>query len=328
MKKTFLHLLKNFILLSIPLVLLCVYTVRILPGCFTVEYAQWEEEKYYVNHPSPDGADPDILVIGDSRAKSGLIPSRLSDSKKIYNIAIGGATGIEMYYALKNYLKHHKAPETAIIIFAPYHFCEIDNWGQTLFYDYLTLPELLETEWEACTKRDEALRYGGWASDILSFKLRLPNKYLDTMITSRFGGNREKIREKEEKIREASGFTSFGEAEGNDELNYETHHPDFDLSPIMDRYFYRLIALLRDEGIQVIVEQSPVNEASDKVITEKFRKGYDEYLTKAEESFPGTVFEKEVPVYENSCFGDNNHLNLRGAEMFTEEIRQKYPGLF
>ena len=328
MKKTFLRLLKNFILLSIPLVLLCLYTARILPGCFTEEYAQWEEEKYYVNHTSENGADPNVVIIGDSRAKSGLIPEKLSGGKKVYNIAIGGATGIEMYYAARNYLKHHKAPETAVIIFAPYHFCEIDNWGQTLYYDYLTLPELLETEGEAVTKRDEALRYNGWAADILSFKLLLPNKYLDALITSKFGGNREKILDKEEKIREASGFTSFGEADGNDELNYETHHDVFDLSPIMDRYFYRLISLLREEGVQVIVEQSPVNEASDKVITEEFWKGYGEYLTKAEESFPGTIFEKEVPVYENSCFGDNNHLNLRGAGVFTEEIRNKYPEHF
>ena len=33
---------------------------------------------------------------------------------------------------------------------------------------------------------------------------------------------------------------------------------------------------------------------------------------------------EDVPVYENRYFGDNNHMNRSGAEVFTAEIRPKY----
>ncbi|MBO4337999.1 MAG: hypothetical protein J5842_07985, partial [Lachnospiraceae bacterium] len=197
-----LKLFLNFILISIPLLVLCALAYILPMSYMTVEYVMWGEE--FENSEKPY-IDAKTLIIGDSRAKSSVLPALLHEDT--YNIAIGGATGIEMYYGVRNYLKNHRAPETAIIIFAPYHFCEIDNWGQTLYYDYLKLPELLETEGAAVTKRDEALRYSGWAADILSFKLLLPNKYLDAVITSGFGKNRERIREKEEMIKKAYGFT-------------------------------------------------------------------------------------------------------------------------
>ncbi len=320
MKKTLLHLFKNFMILSIPLILISVYTSFNLMGCLSVEYPMWAEEKSYVNLNNPKGMDADMLIIGDSRAKSGVIPSEIRDDGSVYNIAIGGTTSIEMYYAVKNYLKSHAAPSEAVVIFAPYHFCDIDNWGQTLYYDYLSVPELMEAESMALKTGEDKVCYPGFLSDILSFKLRLPNKYLDAVFSSRFGGNLADNRAKFDSVRKDLGYTAFGEAEGNDELNYETHHSEFDLSPLMDGYYKRLLKLLDDNGVKVKILQVPVNQASSEAISPEFLTGFRAYMSEIQSLFPNFSVETEIPVYENSYFGDNNHLNRRGAEKFTREF--------
>ena len=321
------RLIKNLILISIPLILICVYTFIYPMSYMAVEYPMWAEEKNYVNQPqkaSNQASSPATLIIGDSRAKSGIIPSELAEDGSVYNISIGGASTVEMYYAVRNYLKNHEAPEKAFVIFAPYHFCELDNWNQTLYYNYLSLPELMEAETNALKMQDKNIHYTGWLPDILSFKLRLPNKYLDAIYTSRLGQNLNENREKYDSVRRDLGYTAFGEDEENNEVSYEVHCPSFDLSPMADHYYIKLLDTLKDAGVRVIVEQAPVNPASDEQITEEFREGYRSYLEKTTKDYPGITVEKEIPVYDKNCFGDNNHLNRRGAEKYTAMIREKY----
>ncbi len=321
--KTFLRLLKNFIILALPLVFICIYTFVNPMGFLSLEYPMWVEERDFVRGRGTS-EDPVTLIAGDSRAKSGIMPGMLDHDGSVYNIAIGGATGVEMYYAMKNYLKNHAAPENVILIFAPYHFCEMDNWRQTLYYNYLTLPEIMDTGINAVKYREDSVLYRGFASDLLSFKLRLPNKYMDALYTARITGNGTANREKYDKVRRECGYTAFGEEEYNDGVNYETHHPDFDLSPMVDAYYLKLLDLLEEKGINVIIEQAPINRASDEVITDEFRSGYYEYMKAVADRYPGMTVETEVPVYDNSFFGDNNHMNRRGAERFTGEIGKKY----
>ena len=318
------RLVRNLILISVPLILMCIYAYFMPMSYMTEEYPMWMEEKNYVNQN--EKASPTTLIIGDSRAKSGVLPGELCPDGSAYNIAIGGATSIEMYYALRNYLKYHEAPDTALVIFAPFHFYEIDNWGQTLYYNYLTLPEIIEIEANAAMLRDKRVQYSGWLADILSFKLRLPNKYLDQIYISRFGRNGEKNREKYERIQREYGFTSFGEEEGNDGLAYEAHKKEFELSPMSDLYYLRLLDLLKSHGIRVFIIQAPLNKATDKVITEKFRSAYTAYMEGIAEKYPDFTVETKVPAYDNAFFGDNNHLNRRGAEKFTKEIGERYRG--
>ncbi len=325
--KTFLRLLKNFIILSLPLVFISVYTLINPMGYMSIEYPMWAEERDMVRDPVSSG-DPETLIAGDSRAKSGIMPGVLADDGSVYNIAIGGATSVEMYYSMNNYLMNHRAPENVILIFAPYHFCEMDNWKQTLYYNYLTLPEVVDTEVNALKYAEESVIYNGFLTDLLSFKLRLPNKYMDALYSARITGNRGSNREKYEKVRNAYGYTAFGEEEYNDGVNYETHHPGFDLSPMVDAYYIKLLDLLEKKGINVIIEQAPINRASDEVISDDFRSGFDDYMKAIEERYPGVTVERKIPVYDNSFFGDNNHMNRRGAERFSEEIKKKYDIMF
>jgi len=319
------RLIRNLIIISIPLIIICIYTFMNPMGYMAVEYPMWIEEKDYVNQKNTEGIeDPDTLIIGDSRAKSGIIPGELKGDGSAYNIAIGGASPVEMYYGMKNYLKSHKAPENALVIFGPYHFCRLDNWNQTLYYNYLSLPELLEAETNALRLNDKNVVYKDWFPDLLSFKLRLPNKYLDAVYTSNFGGNMAKNTDKYSSVREDLGYTAFGEEEENNNGNYESNLQSFDTTPMSEVYYIKLLDLLKESGVDVIIEQGPFNEGSDALIKEEFREKYRSFMDEIALRYPEFSVEPEIPVYDKKNFGDNNHLNRRGAEKFTAEIREKY----
>ncbi len=309
----------RFMLLSVPLLLLCGFTYLAPMGYMTTEYVLWQEEKDYVNQKrAGDSKGIDTVIIGDSRAKSSLMPERLGDG--IYNIAIGGATPIEMYYAAKNYMASGRIPKRACIIFAPYHLCDIDNWNQTLFHNYLSVSEQAEVVKNALETENETVIYKGWLSDALSFRLRLPTKYLAQEYDAGFVGRRAENQETYDSVRADLGYCQFGSDPGNDSLNYETHHPVFDSSKLVLLYYDKLLSLLTENGVEVTVLQAPVNEASAEVISEEFLSGYRKYLEAQAEKYPQVTFETRLPVYENRYFGDSNHLNRSGAEKYSDDI--------
>lgn len=309
---------RNLILALIPLLLLMLFA-GIFPMYFmSEEYVMWHEEWDYVNR---SGEDVDTLILGDSRAKSSLIPSMLAGEGSIYNIAVGGATPIEMYYAAKNHIKHHGAPKEAVIIFAPYHLCDIDNWDQTLFNNYLSVSEITEVYERAAMFHNKTVLKKGWFTDEISFRLRLPNKYLAQMYEARFVRYAGRNQKRFEKVRGDLGYCEFGSDPGNDGESYEVHHKTFDADPLVLHYYDELLRLLYSNNVKITILQSPVNETSSKLITEDFRQGYADYLSSLEEKYQGITVYKEIPCYENRYFGDNNHLNRAGAEKYTTELR-------
>ena len=332
-RHNFSKIIRNLIILSLPLIILCVWCAHFPMSYLAIEYAMWAEERDYTHTAPAENtalSSPEILIMGDSRAKSSFMPAILSEDsdRQIYNIAIGGTTSVEMYYALSNYLKHHDAPEEVILTFAPYHFCTMDNWQQTLYYNYLTLPELFEVERRVSDiGGDETTRYSGWFADIISFKLRLPNKYLDAVYTAHFTGNYSSNMEKYHSVQKDMGYTEFGTDPGNDRPNYETHHKNFDYSPLVLDYYDRLLSLCRDNNIHVSIIQAPINEASSPLISDDFINGYNSFLSSVKERYPEFTVETDIPVYDNKYFGDNNHLNRSGAEKFSTEFRDKYSEL-
>lgn len=312
-------LIRNLIVLGIPLYVIMAYTYLCPMNFMSVEYTMWQEEKDYVT----GGEAVDTIILGDSRAKSSIMPNELG-SDSVYNIAIGGCGPVEMYYALDNYLNNHPAPKRAFVIFAPYHFCDIDNFGQTQNSNYLTSPQLFEV-YSNAAKYHETQRLGEhFFTDVLSFKLRLPNKYMDTIYNARINKRADQNWEKYNSVRADKGYTEFGSEDGNDSLNYETHHEYFDYSKLVVLYYDKLLKRAEDAGIEVIIEQAPINTASAKVITQEFLDGYTQMLTEMEAKYSNAIVIKDIPVYDNKYFGDNNHMNKSGAVVFTEKIKEKY----
>lgn len=74
--------------------------------------------------------------------KAAVRPSLMPDIK-IANLAVGGGTTVESYYALRSYIKNHGAPSIVVIGYHSFHYVVQDtNVTRTLYFNYLTVPEL------------------------------------------------------------------------------------------------------------------------------------------------------------------------------------------
>ena len=104
----------------------------------TNEYPMWRAKFEYVekNHNSEN------IIIGDSRALTGIIPEIIGDD--YYNLAYGGGTSIEGYFLLKKYISKN-IPKTIILSFSPLHL-EFSNifFGRPLKYNIFSTKEIIE----------------------------------------------------------------------------------------------------------------------------------------------------------------------------------------
>ncbi len=315
MKK--LRLFKNFILISIPLFILCILAYVLPFGYMSTEYVIWYEE--YQNSRSP-AIDAKTIIVGDSRAKSSILPSELHEDT--YNIAIGGATPIEMYYATKNYIENNGAPENAIVTFAPYHFCDIDNWDQALYFNFLKPGEVFEIYTHALSEHDKVITKKGRIPDMISYRLRLPSKYLSQMYKGKFTGNTQANQARFDSIRADLGYCEFGSADGDDGMTHECYHEYFDYIPTVTYYYDRLIGLLYENNVNIVVVQPPINQASSDGMHQEFLDGFTGYMESIAAKYPDIMMFSEIPVYDNMYFGDSIHVNRKGASLFTADLKQ------
>ena len=93
-------------------------------------------------------------------------------------------------------------------------------------------------------------------------------------------------------------------------------------------YLDKLLMLCRESGIQVILEQPPMNEASYAALQESFVSEYTIYIEETQSDYPEFLINSEIPCYENKYFGDSSHLNEAGAAVYTQEFKDKYSNLF
>lgn len=78
------------------------------------------------DHVRQDSDIVETIILGDSQSKMGILAQDLGDNT--YNLSLSGATAIEMYYTLSNYLQHHPGPKALIISLSPGTFINIGTY--------------------------------------------------------------------------------------------------------------------------------------------------------------------------------------------------------
>lgn len=323
MKKSVGKFFLKCILATFPLVVLCLYTALFPFGYMDEEYPSWKYQK----DMAMTGPAYDTLILGDSTAKAGLIPNNLSSN--VINLSMGGATPIEIYYTLERYLASHEAPENALIMFTPYHYSFLDNfWQRTMYFNYFDSRETLEVFRNAHTVSETAVLTDGYFIDLMSYRLRLPNKYLPAMYNSGLIGRRTTNEAIYNEIASNRGQYYFGTADGCSDHNYESNYTALNLSPIVDLYMRKLLDLCVENNIHVVLEQAPMNTASYSLLNENYVTEYTAYMELLQQDYPEIMIDTIIAHYEDAYFGDASHLNEKGAVRFTEEILTEYPELF
>ena len=320
------------ILALLPFILLVGYTALNPMGYMDEEYPSWKYVKdVEKGRISPVDKNDAALILGDSRAMADIIATRMGEN--YVNLGMGGATSIEMYYTLKEYIENNGAPKRVFIMFAPFHYSYMDNYRtRTVYFHHLSLIDVLSVYRKGRMGDDF---YGGEPDAIdevdltyiFSSYFRLPNVYLPALINShgfsRTGINRNLYNEQVSQ----RGHALYGTMDGCDYLNYEATYTQMDRGRehrLITRYFALLLKLCDENDIETFVLQAPMNEASYKALDAGYVSEYTSYMEQFRNDNPGMTFEISIPCYDNAYFGDSSHLNGKGAEVYTGELLDRY----
>lgn len=327
----------KLILALAPLIAVVLFTALYPYGYMDEEYPAWAFTKSVVctktaNSPDLTTDNQETLILGDSRAMADLIPEMMTDhtlaGSCVTNLAVGGATSIEMYYTLKNYINNNGAPKNAVIMFAPFHYSIIDNfWTRTAYFNYLSISDMSELYDYAKATKSETLLKDGYLNDLVSLRMRFPDKYLPALVNAKFVTRYNLNKDALSRISSDRGYGPFGTADGCDYLNYECKYESMHKTGdavLLDVYLNRLLKLCSESGINTVLVVPPMNEASFNELHDSYVEEFTSYLDELNIKYPAILVDGDIPCYDNSYFGDSSHLNRKGAEKFTKEFVNKY----
>lgn len=314
-------LLINGLCAVLPVIVIWVYTWINPLGYMDQEapYYIWnkkktttKQEKTYKN-----------IILGDSTANAAYVPELLSDDT--INLALGGTTPVENYYMLREWLDHHKTPDTCYISFADVHFRWEDCfWKRTMYSHRFPLRVNLEILKAAVQYEEESIVSGGYITDFISYQFYLPNKYITSLLNAGFNQRYENnIAAQQSNDLHGGRYIALGTGEYVPENAIVQN--EFYVTPFFDEYYRKIMQLCKDHNIQVRIVKLPLPD--NKVFTEDYNTAFDEYYKNLKKTYPEVTIDRFVS-YRSDYFADENHMNSHGALLFSNEIKKIYPSDF
>lgn len=322
------QIIAKLLLLLLPFFILLPLYCRFFPEYYLdEEYAMYKQQHDYVLgqlHTEKTVEDAKILILGDSRTKAGFCPANLWEGS--YNLALGGASSIEEYYALEHYLKHHDKPEAVIVAFAPMHYMDVDTlWTRSIYFHCLEQADFEDMVEVAKEFQDtENVLIPNYRREYLAYQLYLPNKYATALKNAGFFMRHRTTEEKYAAMVEFEGHNYYGTADHSNDIDGEAKVDDFKASDVLTAYLERIIKLCKEQGIRIIVEQTPVNETSYGIFTRGFKDHFRAYMNELAAKYPDVEMYTDFYMFEDTYFGDADHLNDKGMARFDAFLMEKY----
>jgi hypothetical protein len=319
--------LKLVLLILVPFIgsglLIKIFPMRFLDE----EYALYRENKDYAKGHNQYSR---VLILGDSVAKADWLPTLLSEDT--YNYALGGASTAEEYYYLKDYLEHNDLPDYIIYTIGSSHLLEMSTlWTRSVYFhrmDRDDLNDLINTS-NRFPDDTELIELSEQGKYIFMYYFYSPTKYGTALGNGLFSSSRYHYNiNKYQEVLQNKGQIQFGTLEYCDEYNSCVEYSGFEVSEMLDYYLQETIRLCEENNIKFIFQNPPINEASYNALNEKFVRDYEEYLCNLQELYPDAIIDTKLFSYGNEYFGDSTHLNSKGTEKFTLEMKEKYAYIF
>lgn len=321
----------KIILVFLPLILVWVFLASFPYSYMDGEYSYYREGKDYRIGKTNIG-DADVLILGDSRAKSAILPELLDElggSKNCVSLAQGGSTSVEAYYALKDYIANRGVPKKVFLSESAYHFTSFDGfWTRTVYFDAISFADAMEVIRETRANGEvSALKEAGGSGffSLLEYKIKSPTKYMTPLVKSfseeRLSINKEAYREMEER----KGFKTFVSWWPT---SAEYDMTQFHLLKTLDQYYRKILDLCVAYDIEVYSLNMPLIGTTfeeSKKISEPFSAYFDTLRKDYPSSqFPNVHIETSFASYDEQYFDDADHLNENGARVYTRWLFETY----
>ncbi len=297
------------------------FTARFQDGFLDPEFGMWTAKEHMV-------ATCDLgatLVMGDSRAVAGFVPAELGDST---NLALGGASPIEMYFMTERVLRCPTAPRRVILSFSPPQLvADTYYWPRTALFGFLDDAELNDVRRTAHAVNDTSL-YGPPNVGDLDARLtnwlyahRFPSYAVSSVINAHGLGRLAQNRQFHADVLRTRGQHLYGMDWGSDAPAEEAFMTRFVPSPLVDAYMRRLIAALAARGTQVLYIPAPLNEATMTRMDPAVIHQIGVYVDALQARFANfRLIGPAVVSYPNHLFGDWAHLSAQGSRLFSARV--------
>ncbi len=322
-------MLKLFILI-IPFICLAII-VPVFMICDPMRFFDGEYAWYRQNSEYAAGHEGycRVLIMGDSVAKAAWLPSELTNDT--YNYSLGGASPIEEYYCLYDYLQNNDAPEYVIYSQMMDHFFAANCfWARGAYFHRLSAAQLLDVYITCKDIEDENGPFS--AKSILDIPLYgsySPVYYSTAAIKGMVMSRRQSNETAYQAVIEDRGHMYFGE--GNSKkigANQLVEERTFQCGKTIDYYFRKIIELCESYDIEFIYQSCPLTRITYENLKDTYVSDFNAYAEQLQQAYPDVVLNMELYCYDNSLFNDNEHLGVSGAMRFTRAMREKYGYVF
>gem|GEM_PF-4631638 len=286
------------------------------------------------------------VIIGDSTTNASFIPEIIGED--VLDLARSGNSPSNMYYVLKQYLSHNKAPEKIYLAFYSWHFYRINAFTLGVMNRYFT-PEDEAEYLRNIIRFNDTPEYSPESKqqgyqNYLRYRLVNFTTYLPYLKNSGYSNRLEENRKILDKITshrgtyttrvvthwEPSVQTAYNAIYGQTENHSGNHNwRHFTVSPLQDFYYKKILDLCKERGIFIRIQVLPIP-------LENYGPGYwDEFRAYHEEALAGydswtldtspELASATTGGYPIGDFADDHHFNNHGSLKFCRMIRERYP---
>lgn len=318
---------KLFFIVVLPY-LLVILSITIAIEIFPLYFFDEEISYYLENYEYSRNKNKicTVLIMGDSTCKADLMPILLSNST--YNFSLGGASPIEEYYYLKEYLKYNLAPQYLLLSFSLDHFLWANTfWTRSVYFHRLKFGDAKKI-------LDDSLLFNesvGIACDspyltLLSYYAYLPTRYTGILIGSlnELGHRYERNAEIYKLACRNRGQFYREESDGCSKLNGNTLLEHFRPSDYIDACFRKIIETCKLNKIKLVFIGTPINKTSYEYLRinkPNILKEYSDYLIKLSLEYPFASIDTNLSYMDDKYFSDAAHLNAQGSKVFSLNIK-------
>lgn len=318
----YLKFFKKALFLLLPLYVLWYLYIEFFP----MYYNQPTNTRWYFMIKQLNGEvkipDVDILFLGESRVNAAIDFTKFKNS---YSFASGGATPVEMYYVLKKYLKRYKTPKVVFLSISPRFLCETFSfWQYAVRNDFFTSDEISEIIDNYSINENDTTLGSCLTWKYYLHKLNCITYYQSDVYRNKgFGAYSKNSKLVSQILIMKGGRPHPGLKNSCSDLNYETRYTKFTPAPILDLYFDKIIDLCKKNKIDFRFYFMPMNKSSFTKLNSNFVSGYMSYIKKYQEKYPEFKISDTLYHMDDKYFGDASHLNLKGKNIFTQQILEK-----
>ncbi len=268
-----------------------------------------------------------VVIFGDSRAVAGVLPTAMN--MPVENLAFPGASPVETYFLVQRVLRCPEPPRLVVIAHSASMYPE-DKFFWSLFASsgLLSTADIHAVEANARALGDDELEHAERPSAVpLAFlptlyAVRFPPLYFGVLtggyVAARWRYNERALHE----VIASSGRSPFGTADGSDAVSDEAQMADWHVSPLVNLYLSRTLALLAAHHVPVVILTMPINASTCEQMPPVVQPRFSAYLTKIAQANPNVeLADSTIPCWPDQFYGDAWHFNLSGTLAYSRKLQ-------